>query len=171
MATALVARLEQDDPELAAAETRVRWSTAGHLPPVLISAEGTVTVLDDDDPDLLLGVEPDRPRIDRVATLDRGGTMLLYTDGLVERRDRDLDAGIAELVRVLGGLTELPLQQLCDRLLERMYLPDTEDDVALLAVRVHPQDEPRPAAAGPQQVPPGIEPAPDVTPEAGRARD
>ena len=171
MATALVARLEQDDPELAAAETRVRWSTAGHLPPVLISAEGTVTVLDDDDPDLLLGVEPDRPRIDRVATLDRGGTMLLYTDGLVERRDRDLDAGIAELVHVLGGLTELPLQQLCDRVLERMYLPDTEDDVALLAVRVHPQDEPRPREAGPQRVPPGIEPAPPVVPGAGSARD
>jgi serine phosphatase RsbU (regulator of sigma subunit) len=171
MATALVARLEQDDPELAAAETRVRWSTAGHPPPVLIGADGTVTVLDGEDPDMLLGVEPDRPRTDRVATIDRGGTLLLYTDGLVERRDRDLDAGIAELVRVLGGLTELPLQQLCDRLLERMYLPDTEDDVALLAVRVHPQDEPRPPEAGPQRVPPGIEPAPLVLPRAGRDRD
>jgi hypothetical protein len=113
-------------------------------------------------------VEPDRPRTDRVATIGRGGTLLLYTDGLVERRDRDLDAGIAELCRVLGGLTELPLQELCDQLLERMYLPDTEDDVALLAVRMHPQDEPRPSEAGPQRVPPGIEPAPSVTPEAGR---
>jgi hypothetical protein len=44
----------------------------------------------------------------------------------------------------------------------------TEDDVALLAVRVHPQDRPRPAEAGPQRVPPGIRPAPDVHPEAGR---
>jgi PAS domain S-box-containing protein len=168
MATALVARLEQDDPELAVAETRVRWSTAGHPPPVLIGADGTVTLLDGEDPDMLLGVEPDRPRSDRVAIIDRGGTLLLYTDGLVERRDRDIDAGMAELVRVLSGLTELPLQELCDRLLERMYLPDTEDDVALLAVRVHPQDEPRPSEAGPQRVPPGIEPAPPVTPEAGR---
>jgi hypothetical protein len=171
MATALIARLEQDDPELAVAETRVRWSTAGHPPPVLIGADGTVTLLDGEDPDLLLGVEPDRPRSDRVAVIDRGGTLLLYTDGLVERRDRDLDAGIAELVRVLGGLTGVPLQELCDRLLERMYLPDTEDDVALLAVRVHPQDEPRPREAGPQQVPPGIEPAPQVNPEVGRDRD
>jgi serine phosphatase RsbU (regulator of sigma subunit) len=168
MATAVVARLEQDDPELAAADTRVRWSTAGHPPPVLIDADGTVTLLDCAEPDLLLGVEPDRPRTDRVATIDRGGTLLLYTDGLVERRDRDLDAGTAELVRVLAGLSDLPLQELCDRLLERMYLPDTEDDVALLAVRVHPQDRPRPAGAGPQRVPPGIEPAPDVVPGAGR---
>jgi PAS domain S-box-containing protein len=170
MATALVARLEQDAPELAAARTRVRWSTAGHPPPVLIGGDGTVALLDDEPPDLLLGVEPDRPRTDRVATISRGGTLLLYTDGLVERRDRDLDAGIAELVRVLGGLTELPLQELCDRLLERMYLPDTEDDVALLAVRLHPQDRPRPPEAGPQRVPPGIAPGPDVVPGAGTDR-
>lgn len=170
MATALVARLEQDDPELALADTRVRWSTAGHPPPVLLGGDGTVTLLDGDHPDLLLGVEPRRPRHDRVAVIERGGTLLLYTDGLVERRDRDLDAGIAELCRVLGGLTELPLQQLCDRLLERMYLPDTEDDVALLAVRVHPQDRLRPPEAGPQRVPPGISPSPPVVPGAGTAR-
>jgi PAS domain S-box-containing protein len=166
MATALIARLEQDDPELSAAQTRVRWATAGHPPPVLISADGEVTVLDGDAPDLLLGVEPGTARSDRVAVIGRGGTLLLYTDGLVERRDRDLDAGVAELCRVLAGLTELPLQELCDRLLQRMYLPDTEDDVALLAVRLHPQDEPRPPEAGPQRVPPGIEPSPDVHPAA-----
>ena len=171
MATALVARLEQDAPELAVAGTRVRWSSAGHLPPVLVDADGRVRLLDGEAPDLLLGVEPDRPRADHVGTIDRGGTLLLYTDGLVERRDRDLDAGTAELVRVLGDLAHLPLQQLCDRLLERMYLPDTEDDVALLAVRLHPQDQPRPPEAGPQRVPPGIQPAPPVVPGAGRALD
>ena len=171
IATALIARLEQDDPEVATAETRVRWSSAGHPPPVVMDAEGTVTVLDCAEPELLLGVEPDRPRTDRVAAIPRGGTLLLYTDGLVERRDRDLDAGISELCRVFGSLSQLPLQQLCDRLLERMYLPDTEDDVALLAVRLHPQDEPRPAEAGPQRVPPGIEPSPDVVPGAGTHRD
>jgi serine phosphatase RsbU (regulator of sigma subunit) len=139
LATALVARLEQDAPELAAGDTRVRWSTAGHPPPVLIGADGTVGLLDCTDPDLLLGVDPTSPRTDRVATIARGSTLLLYTDGLVERRDRDIDAGIAELCRVLGGLADVPLQELCDRLLQEMFLPDTEDDVALLAVRLHPQ--------------------------------
>ncbi|MGY1750553.1 SpoIIE family protein phosphatase [Modestobacter sp. SYSU DS0511] len=166
MATAVVARLEQDDPELQRGQTRVRWSSAGHPPPVLIGADGSVTLLDDQDPDLLLGVDPGTPRSDRGATIGRGGTLLLYTDGLVERRDRDLDAGLAELRRVLTDLTDLPLDGLCDQLLARMYLPDTEDDVALLAVRVHPQDRPRPPEAGPQRVPPGIEPAPPVTPQA-----
>jgi PAS domain S-box-containing protein len=162
MATALVARLEQDDPELLAGTTRVRWSTAGHPPPVLLEPDGTVTLLDGDPPDLLLGVDAATSRVDRVATIQRGGTLLLYTDGLVERRDRDLDAGIDELLRVVGELADLPLDQLCDRLLERMFLPDTEDDVALLAVRLHPQDAPRPPEAGPQHVPPGIEPSPAV---------
>ncbi|WP_369130458.1 SpoIIE family protein phosphatase [Modestobacter roseus] len=166
MATAVVARLEQDDPELQHSETRVRWASAGHPPPVLIGVDGTVTLLDDQAPDLLLGVDPRTSRSDRVAVVDRGGTLLLYTDGLVERRDRDLDAGLAELRRVLIDLADLPLEQLCDQLLARMYLPDTEDDVALLAVRVHPQDLPRPPEAGPQRVPPGIEPAPAVRPPA-----
>ena len=101
-----------------------------------------------------------------MAAIDAGGTLLLYTDGLVERRDRDLDAGMEELREVVQELAGLPLQELCDRLLQRMFLPDTEDDVALLAVRAHPQDAPRPAEAGPQRVPPGIEPAPDVVPGA-----
>ncbi|SDY39841.1 PAS domain S-box-containing protein [Modestobacter sp. DSM 44400] len=166
MATAVVARLEQDDPELQEGTTRVRWSSAGHPPPVLLSPDGSVTLLDEDRPDLLLGVEPATPRVDRVATIARGGTLLLYTDGLVERRDRDLDAGTDELRRVVGELGYLPLQQMCDRLLERMYLPDTEDDVALLAVRLHPQDAPRPPEAGPQRVPPGIGPSPAVHDEA-----
>jgi PAS domain S-box-containing protein len=169
MATALVARLEQDDPELQEGATRVRWSTAGHPPPLVLGPDGVVTLLDGDQPDLLLGVDAATPRVDRVATIARGGTLLLYTDGLVERRDRDLDAGIDELCRVVGQLADLPLQQMCDRLLQRMYLPDTEDDVALLAVRLHPQDEPRPPEAGPQRVPPGIEPAPPVITDAASA--
>ncbi|WP_448614694.1 SpoIIE family protein phosphatase [Modestobacter sp. URMC 112] len=167
MATALVARLEQDDPELRAGETRVRWSTAGHPPPLLLSPDGSATLLDGGPPDLLLGVDAGTPRVDRVAVIQRGGTLLLYTDGLVERRDRDLDAGMEELREVAAELAGLPLQEMCDRLLARLYLPDTEDDVALLAVRLHPQDRPRPPEAGPQRVPPGIEPAPDVVPGAG----
>jgi serine phosphatase RsbU (regulator of sigma subunit)/PAS domain-containing protein len=164
MATALVARLEPDAPGLRDGQTRVRWSTAGHPPPLLLGRDGTATLLDGDPPDLLLGVDPSTRRVDRVAVVEAGGTLLLYTDGLVERRDRDLDAGMAELREVVEELAALPLQELCDRLLDRMYLPDTEDDVALLAVRVHPPDQPRPPEACSQRVPPAIEPAPPVIP-------
>ncbi|WP_245177011.1 SpoIIE family protein phosphatase [Geodermatophilus sp. DF01_2] len=167
MATALVARLEQDDVDLRADSTRLRWSSAGHPPPVLLRPDGQVQVLGDDLPDLLLGVDPSASRQDRVAVLPAGSTVFLHTDGLVERRDRDLDTGTAELVAVLGEYAGLPLADLCDRVLERLFLPDAEDDVALLAVRLHPQGRPRPTEAGPQVVPPGIAPAPAVHPEAG----
>jgi serine phosphatase RsbU (regulator of sigma subunit) len=135
MATALVARLEQEDADLRADVTRLRWSSAGHPPPVLLLPDGRVQVLDEL-PDLLLGVDPSAGRRDRVAVLPAGSTVLLYTDGLVERRDRDLDAGTAQLVAVLAEYAALPLADLCDRVLERLFLPDAEDDVALLAVRL-----------------------------------
>ncbi|MGY1631615.1 SpoIIE family protein phosphatase [Geodermatophilus sp. SYSU D01186] len=170
LATALVARLEQDETDLRLDQTRLRWSSAGHPPPVVVSPDGTVEVLDGRPADLLLGVDPSRSRGDRVAVLPAGTTVFLYTDGLVERRDRDLDAGTEALVAVLRENAGLPLESLCDRVLERLFLPDAEDDVALLAVRLHTQAEPRPAEAGPQIVPPGIAPAPDVNPEAGVER-
>ena len=169
MATAVVARLEQGDDDLRADRTVLRWSSAGHPPPVLLRPDGRVEVLDGDLPDLLLGVDPSAARQDRVAVLPAGSTVLLYTDGLVERRDRDLDAGTAELVAVLGEHAGLPLADLCDRVLERLFLPDAQDDVALLAVRLHSQTRPRPPEAGPQLLPPGIAPAPDVQQEAGTA--
>jgi serine phosphatase RsbU (regulator of sigma subunit) len=167
MATCLLARLERDPGDVRAGEVRLRWANAGHPPPIVLDADGTVTVLDDAPADLLLGVVPDCRRADHVATLKRGATVLLYTDGLVERRDRDIDAGTKELVEALREGAGLPLAELCDRVLARLFLPDAEDDVAVLAVRLHPEDHPRPPEAGPQRVPPGIEPSPAVRPEAG----
>jgi PAS domain S-box-containing protein len=139
MATALVARLEQVDGDGPAGRMRLRWASAGHPPPVLIDADGEVTVLDGKPADLLLGVSPECFREDHVELLGRGATVLLYTDGLVERRDRDIDTGTEELVAVLRECAGLPLEELCDRVLERLFLPDAEDDVAVLAVRLTPR--------------------------------
>ena len=131
MATCLVAHLEPDG-----GTTRLRWSNAGHLPPAVLARDGTVALLEAGTADLLLGVAPDTSRIDHVAVLEPGATVLLYTDGLVERRDRDIDAGTAELTEVLRRCAGLPLAELCDRVLDRLFLPDAEDDVAVLAVRL-----------------------------------
>jgi PAS domain S-box-containing protein len=169
MATALVARLEQDEADLRRDVVRLRWSSAGHPPPVVVDPDGAVRVLQGP-PDLLLGVQPSAPREDRVAVVPTGSTLFLYTDGLVERRDRDLDTGTSALTEVLRECAGMPLEELCDRVLERLFLPDAQDDVALLAVRLHAQDRPRPPEAGPQVVPDGIEPAPPVLPEAGADR-
>jgi serine phosphatase RsbU (regulator of sigma subunit) len=134
MATALVARLETDGA--APGRTRLRWSNAGHPPAILVDADGEVSLLDGKAADLLLGVSPDCVREDHVTDLDAGATVLLYTDGLVERRNRDIDAGTDELLAVLRELAGLPLGELCDRVLERLFLPDAHDDVAVLAIRL-----------------------------------
>ena len=162
LATLVVARVEQTPAERAAGRTRLRWSSAGHPPPVVVDADGTVRALDEDRPDLLLGLDPDRPRVDHETVLDHGATVLLYTDGLVERRDRPLRAGMADLRAALGRHHAHDLDTLCDTLLAELPGGPGEDDVALVAVRLHPQDEPRPPEAGPVVVPPDVPDVPDV---------
>jgi serine phosphatase RsbU (regulator of sigma subunit) len=156
LATAAVARFEQTPDELERGITRMRWANAGHLPPLVVNPDGTVAELASWKGDLLLGVDPDARRRESVVTLDRGSTVLLYTDGLVERRDADLDAGMIRLRDAVIELAELPLEELLDELIERLVHGHPEDDVALVAVRLHRQDHPRPAKAGPNRVPPDV---------------
>ncbi len=153
-ATAVVARLEQDEDERRRDVTRLRWSNAGHPPPMLLTPDGTVTALSGLGHDLLLGIDPHLPRIDEEVALDRGSTVLLYTDGLVERRDQDYDHGLLRLREAMSELAKESLDELCDGVLARLLPERAEDDVALVAVRLHPQDRPRPAEAGPNRVPP-----------------
>jgi serine phosphatase RsbU (regulator of sigma subunit) len=80
-------------------------------------------------------VEPDRPRTDRVATIERGGTLLLYTDGLVERRDEDLDQGMARAVRAVGEGRVLAPAALADLLTDQLLADAPDDDVAFLVYR------------------------------------
>jgi PAS domain S-box-containing protein len=156
LATTVVARLEQTEGEKAAGLTRLRWSNAGHPPPMTIAADGTVNALTTERPDLLLGVDAAAPRREAQVTLEWDAVVILYTDGLVERRDADLDTGTARLQDALADLAGRELDELCDELLARMLPEAPEDDVALVAVRLHRQDRPRPAEAGPNRVPPGF---------------
>ncbi|MEU2349477.1 SpoIIE family protein phosphatase [Modestobacter sp. NPDC049651] len=139
MATVLVGRLEQTAEEVAAGRTRLRWSNAGHLPPVVLTPDGDVEVLTGDRAELLLGVQPEARRTERVAVLQRGSTVLLYTDGLVERRDQVFDEGIARLRDELGTLAGAPVGEIADQLLSRLLPGGAEDDVALIVVRLKPQ--------------------------------
>nr|WP_205708413.1 SpoIIE family protein phosphatase [Kineococcus siccus] len=161
-ATAIVARLEQTLDERSRGVTRLRWSNAGHPPAMVIATDGAVTPLLGLHADLLLGVLPDTARKDAEVVVDRGSTVVLYTDGLVERRDQPLAEGLATLQAVLEELAarDGTLDALVDDLLERMLPERPEDDVAVIAVRLHRQDRPRPAAAGPRRVPPHVPPEP-----------
>lgn len=161
-ATAVVMRLEQDADQRAAGTTTLRWSNAGHPPPMVLTPEGDVTVLSAEEPDLLLGVDPETERGEHTTVVERGATVVLYTDGLVERREQPLQDGIDLLSATLADLSaaRLDLDGLADALLERMVDGHAEDDVALVAVRLHPQDRPRPPEAGPQRIPPTVAPEP-----------
>jgi GAF domain-containing protein len=158
LATAAVARFEQTPDEFDRGVTRMRWANAGHLPPLVINPDGSVAELASWRGDLLLGVDVDVRRRESVVTLDRGSTVLLYTDGLIERRDADLDDGLVRLRDTLVEIADRPLDDLLDEVIERLVHGRPEDDVAIVAVRLHPQDRPRPPEAGPVRVPPTVPP-------------
>jgi serine phosphatase RsbU (regulator of sigma subunit)/PAS domain-containing protein len=138
-ATAVVARLEQTDSERSRGVTHLRWSNAGHPPPMVINPDGTVLPLLSLSTDLLLGIFPETQRREAEVTLDRNAVVFLYTDGLVERRDQSLDAGLELLQATLEDLAGSDLDTLCDAVLARMLPEHPEDDVALVAVRLHGQ--------------------------------
>ncbi|NPC96558.1 SpoIIE family protein phosphatase [Nocardioides sp. zg-DK7169] len=135
-ATAIVARIEQTDEERAAGTARLRWSSAGHPPPVLIRTDGTVSVLAPEEPNLLLGFAPDVERAEAETVLGSGDVVLFYTDGLVEERDESIDESIDRLADTLTDLTGMDLETGCDELLARMRPERREDDVALLVIRL-----------------------------------
>lgn len=110
------------------------WSQAGHLAPILVR-DGIATQLDPPK-GVLLGATCDQPyRLSRMHLHD-DDLLLLFTDGLVERRTRDLDEG---LDLVMAAARDVPLHDLeagLDRLLADIGGPNPEDDACLLAVGI-----------------------------------
>ena len=156
LATAILARVERQPDRPVVGQRVLRWSNAGHIPPILLAEDGTTTLLESR-PDLMLGVDTGVHRDDHTADLPDGSTLLLVTDGLVERRGSDLDEGLDRLRAVLADLGEQPLEELLDTVLARLVPRRGEDDVAIVAVRSYPEDRPRPAEAGPNRLPPGVD--------------
>jgi phosphoserine phosphatase RsbU/P len=144
LATALIARLEQNAEQAREGVRLLRWSSAGHLPPLVRHADGVVETLATR-PEPLLGAETRHSRSNHTTRLLPGDTLLFYTDGLVEQGRTTIDAGMSRLASVVTELGGLPPDELCDRLLERIVARRSEDDVAIVAVHCRPQA--RPAAA------------------------
>lgn len=149
LATAVLVQVEPDGD----GGQVVTWSNAGHPPPVLLHADGRAELLTRRS-DLLLGLSTGAARHDHEVALPAGAALLLYTDGLVERRRAHLTEGL-EWLRVAAErllARGLDLEQLLDALLEEVG-PGVDDDVALLVVRTHDADRPRPREAGPVVTP------------------
>jgi serine phosphatase RsbU (regulator of sigma subunit) len=128
LATAVFGRLQPTHRTL-------RWASAGHLPPLLISPTGVRLLANP--AGMMLGASSGTGFADALARLSQDDLVLLYTDGLIERRDRDLDAGFAALIDAAHDLVRQPAETVCDALLDRL-LPAQghEDDVCLLALRL-----------------------------------
>ncbi|SHF02124.1 PP2C family protein-serine/threonine phosphatase [Streptoalloteichus hindustanus] len=115
----------------------VRWASAGHLPLLLRGPDGRVTSVERPQAPLL-GVPVDVSVPEHETELPPGGEVLLYTDGLVERRDSDLDAGLARLVAAWSAAPCGPAERTTQHLLDALLGAGRhEDDVCLLLYR-HP---------------------------------
>ncbi|MFF2727724.1 GAF domain-containing SpoIIE family protein phosphatase [Streptomyces sp. NPDC058008] len=129
-ATAVHARLDPDGGRWS-----LTWSNAGHPPPLLRTADGRVTVLGEHDL-LLLGSSDGLARHDHTHALPRDSVLLLYTDGLVERRDDDIDTSIQQAAATLATHGGLPLPLLLEVLSRGLADVPQRDDVAVLVIRV-----------------------------------
>jgi PAS domain S-box-containing protein len=143
-ATATVARLEQTPEEAERGVTRMLWATAGHFAPLVVQPDGVLQDLPPWKGDLMLGVDSGTHREEAEVVLRRGATVLLFTDGLIERRDGDLDTGMGRLRQAVAELADRPLDELCDEVLDRLVQGRPDDDVAIVAARLHPRDRDSP---------------------------
>jgi anti-anti-sigma factor len=114
---------------------RLRYACAGHPWPVLASADGGARFLLDGR-SVPLACVPDPVYSEGVEPLEPGDTLLLFTDGLTERRGIDIDVSMEQLRTSLAELAELPLGALLDGVVTGQGADQPLDDVALLAVRL-----------------------------------
>ncbi len=117
---------------------RARWTfaSAGHLPPALLTAEASALVDVPTGPPLGTGVGGYEQT---TVELRADHALLLYTDGLVERRGEDIDVSLARLSE-LRPPVDGPLDAMLDGALAALAPHAAEDDIALLAARVHHRD-------------------------------
>ncbi|WP_367433356.1 SpoIIE family protein phosphatase [Streptomyces celluloflavus] len=117
-------------------EGRLVYASAGHLPILVRDPDGAVR----------RAAEPTGPPLGTGGWLHTSGSVpfgpgcsaVLYTDGLVERRDKDIDDGVEALERALSGATGAP-DIVCDRLLRSLGITAAhDDDVAILTLQ-HPE--------------------------------
>ncbi|HEV2636253.1 MAG TPA: SpoIIE family protein phosphatase [Actinocrinis sp.] len=122
------------------AESTVRWSNAGHLPPLLTTPDGKVTLLE---ANLGMPLGVDRAVFsEAIRPMPAGSRLLLYTDGLVECRDQSLADRLGELRDVMADLSApgvmVGAQESCKHLISTLITGEEHDDVALLLITVQP---------------------------------
>ncbi len=133
LATCAIVRL---DPR-ADSEWTATFANAGHLPPLFIDADGNASLIQlINDP--LLGLTNGRRgrHVETTITMTAGSTLVLYTDGLIERHEEDLDISLERLRTTASMSTQgVTMKRFCLDLVQRVA-PSGMDDVAVIAIRV-----------------------------------
>ena len=113
---------------------RRTWSyaNAGHIPPVVVGADGRATMLRDRSGPPL-GLQQPYQRYD--VDLDPGATLVLVTDGLIERRDESITVGLGRLASASAGVVA-DSERRCDQLLDALLEDENEDDAALVVLTI-----------------------------------
>jgi serine phosphatase RsbU (regulator of sigma subunit)/PAS domain-containing protein len=111
----------------------LRWARAGHLPPILVR-DGLPRTLSLPQ-GMLLGADPDASYTEVTTPLQIGDILLLFTDGLIERRDRSIDDGLDSLLRIAGRAAGGDIGSFADAVVAGAA-SNTDDDACLVAIRV-----------------------------------
>jgi sigma-B regulation protein RsbU (phosphoserine phosphatase) len=126
--------------ELDLRDGRLRYACAGHPPPLLVQGVGRAEFLWGGRSTPIASFDLDDPRPEAEVTLSRDSRLLLYTDGLVERRDRAIDAGLDVLAEMAADLFEVPTPDMVDELMARLLADEQHrDDVCLLCLCLEPE--------------------------------
>jgi anti-sigma regulatory factor (Ser/Thr protein kinase) len=117
----------------------LQYSNAGHMPAVLAGPEPGPTTLLTDAASVPLGVRRDGPRPQASHLLPPGSTLMLFTDGLVERKHESIDDGIARAADVLTETMKLPMDAVAEAMLRELApAAGYDDDVAMVIYRHQP---------------------------------
>ncbi|HET7310621.1 MAG TPA: PP2C family protein-serine/threonine phosphatase [Mycobacteriales bacterium] len=128
------------DPPDADGSRRFTYANAGHLAPLVRAPDGAVHALSGGE-SVVIGAPIDVEHAQVEQTLPAGATLVLFTDGLVEVPGRPLDDTIQELVDVVATATvDEPLDAVCDRILATTSERALRDDIALLTIRLAPNE-------------------------------
>ena len=118
------------DPE----RRTLTWAQAGHLPPLLIRDGKAITL---EPPEgILLGAMDSPEFAVETTSLDPGDILLLYTDGLIERRERGLQEGLDLLVHVASTSDSCDPEAVLEHVLEAFGAPNPNDDTCVVAIQI-----------------------------------
>ncbi len=117
------------------ADERFEIVSAGHPPPLLVGPDGNAWLLPIE-PAVPLGTQRSASYRAESVPLPAGTTLVLYTDGLIERRGEPFDDGLERLRALASGSEDV--ERLCADAIDRLLPADVPDDVALVAIRVPP---------------------------------